>query len=175
MEPLISIRLQNQRRDYQPGDVLRGEYQVDAPEATPLIAVETSVLWYTTGKGDEDMAVHFFERRAAADITNGDLRQLWPFETTLPNTPLTYDGVIVKVVWCVRVRVFLDRGKEYSADAPFRLGYVPPARRIDTDDARTPPQAVAEDGIDSKTVKAGTKPRMDSATTRTDPGKSGVP
>jgi hypothetical protein len=130
IEPLISIRLRDQRRDYQPGDLLRAAYQVDAPEESPLAAVEASVLWYTEGKGDEDMAVHFFERRQAADITEGDLRQQWEFETTLPKSPLTYDGVTVKIRWCVRVRVFLERGKEVSADLPFRLGRVPRARKI---------------------------------------------
>jgi hypothetical protein len=130
MDPLISIHLREQRRDFHPGDILRAAYQVDAPEDTPLAAVEASVLWYTEGKGDEDMAVHFFERRHAADIPEGDLRQQWEFETKLPKSPLTYDGVIVKTKWCVRVRVFLERGKEVSADLPIRLGRVPRARKI---------------------------------------------
>jgi hypothetical protein len=176
MDPLISIHLEGQRRDYRPGDVLRGEYQVDTPEEVPLTAIETSVLWYTAGKGDEDMGVHFFERRAAADITSGELRQLWRFETLLPNTPLTYDGVIVKVEWCVRVRVFLDRGKEFSADAPFRLGQVPRARRIESDDgkpAKTPPDAVTEDGVGEKSRPVASNPDLDSFRLRTDPGKSG--
>ena len=38
--------------------------------------------------------------------------------------------MIVKIKWCVRVRVFLERGKEVSADLPFRLGRVPRARKI---------------------------------------------
>lgn len=130
MEPLISIHLREPRRDFQPGDVLGAVYQVDAPDETPLVAVEASVLWFTEGKGDEDMAVHFFERRQAADITDGDLRQQWEFETTLPKSPLTYDGVIVKLKWCVRVRVFLERGKEVSADLAFRLGRVPRAKKV---------------------------------------------
>jgi hypothetical protein len=178
MEPLISIHLQGQRRNYQPGDVLCGEYQVDAPEAAPLTAIETSVLWYTAGKGDEDMAVHFFERRAAADISSGDLRQLWRFETPLPNTPLTYEGVIVKVEWCVRVRVFLDRGKEFFADAPFRLGQVPRAQRMESDDGhgtQTPSATSQEDGLDSKTPAAASQPDAGSVRMRTDSGKSGLP
>jgi len=178
MEPLSSIHLDGQRREYRPGDVLRGEYQVDAPEAVPLTAVETSVLWYTSGKADEDMAVHFFERRAAADITSGELRQLWRFETLLPNTPLTYDGVIVKVAWCVRVRVFVDRVKEFSAEAPFRLGSVPPAKKIGSPDRRgveTPASAVTNNGTDSKTRQEASKSEANSVHMRTDSGKRGPP
>jgi hypothetical protein len=178
MEPLISIHLEGQRRDYRPGDVLRGEYQVDAPEAVPLTAIETSVLWYTTGKGDQDMGVHFFERRAAADITSGELRQLWRLETPLPNTPLTYEGVIVKVAWCVRVRVFLDRGKEFSADVPFRLGPVPRARRIESVDGHgtpSPADKVTENNPDTQTPQVAAKPEANSARTRTDAGKNGPP
>jgi hypothetical protein len=178
MEPLISIHLKDQRRDYRPGDVLRGEYQVDAPGDVPLAAIELSVLWYTTGKGDEDMAVHFFERRAATDISSGELRQLWRFETQLPNSPLTYEGVIVKVAWCVRVRVFVDRGKEFSAQVPFRLGHVPPARRIESDDrigTEPSPEAATGAGVDAKSPLVDSKHESDSIRTRTDPGTSGPP
>jgi hypothetical protein len=76
------------------------------------------------------------------------LRQLWQFETTLPNSPLSYEGTIVKVVWCVRVRVFLDRGKEFSAEWPFQLGRVPRARKISTDggeDTGVPQDAQTDD------------------------------
>jgi hypothetical protein len=127
---LISVRLQDPRREYAPGDTLVGFYQVDAPEATRLAAVEASVLWNTLGKGDEDMSVHYFERRSPADVAEGDLRQLWRFETVLPKSPLSYDGAILKISWCVRVRVFLERGKETAADLSFQLGGVPRAHRV---------------------------------------------
>ena len=129
-EPLISIRLTDPRREYAPGETLVGVYQVDAPEATKLAAVEASVLWHTLGKGDEDMSVHYFERRSPADVAEGDLRQMWRFETVLPNSPLSYDGAILKIAWCVRVRVFLERGKETAAELSFRLGRVPRAHRV---------------------------------------------
>jgi hypothetical protein len=126
-EPLISIRLRDPRREYAPGDTLAAVYQVDMPEAAKLAAVEASVLWHTFGKGDEDMSVHYFERKSAAEVVDGELRQQWGFETALPNSPLSYDGRILKICWCVRVRVFLDRGKETAADLAFQLGHVPRA------------------------------------------------
>ena len=38
------------------------------------------------------------------------------FTTTLPPSPLSYDGQIVKVCWCVRLRLFLPQGQESLAE-----------------------------------------------------------
>jgi hypothetical protein len=126
-EPLISICLEGQKKHYQPGDELACEYQIDAVEASDLQAVEASVLWYTEGKGDEDLSVHYFERRTPADVEDGDLRPMRRFRTRLPNSPLSYRGAILNVCWCVRVRIFLQRGKDIWADHQFQLGSVPAA------------------------------------------------
>lgn len=122
IDPLISLQLRYPHRIYHPGDELECEYQIDAIEAEEIQAVEASVLWYTEGKGDEDLSVHFFERRTAADTEDGDLRPLHRFRTILPNSPLSYSGSIVKIRWCARVRVFLRRGKEIFFEQPFVLG-----------------------------------------------------
>jgi len=122
MEPLISIQLFDHLPAYRPGDVLKCDYQIDAVAEGEIQAVEASVLWYTEGKGDEDIGVHFFERRMPADVEEGDLRPLKSFSTPLPNSPLTYVGQILTVHWCVRVRAFLRQGRESFMDYPFRLG-----------------------------------------------------
>ena len=127
MEPLISLMFQSDRTVYQPGEELACEYQIDAVDVADLQAVEASVLWHTDGKGDVDMAVHYFERRTPADVTDGDLRELRRFSTRLPNSPLSYSGEIVKIRWCVRVRVFLRGGKECFFERPFQLGDAPGA------------------------------------------------
>ncbi len=74
MEPLISIRIRDGHRAFRPGEELRCEYQLDAVEARDVQAVEASVLWHTEGKGDEDLAVHHFERLIPSDVDNRDLR-----------------------------------------------------------------------------------------------------
>jgi hypothetical protein len=130
MEPLISIRILNQQHPYRPGEVLQCEYQLDAVEASDVHSVEASVLWHTEGKGDEDMAVHFFERRLPTEVEDGDLRALHTFSTPLPKSPLTYAGVIVKLRWCVRVRMFLRGGRAVFFEQPFELGAVPTATAV---------------------------------------------
>ncbi len=126
MEPLISLRLRDQGRVFYPGEELEVEYQFDAVDAEDIQAAEASVLWCTEGKGDEDMAVHYFERRVPSDAEEDDLRPLRRFRTILPNSPLSYSGAILKIRWCVRVRLFMKRGKECFFEQPFQLGETAP-------------------------------------------------
>lgn len=131
-QPCVHISLDDHARSFNPGDALKGQFHVEGIASQELRAAELSVLWHTEGKGDEDMSVHFFER---LDLQNGepiDLRQPRPFRTILPNSPLSYSGFIVKICWCVRVRVFLTRGKELSLEVPFRLGTVPHPQQVAT-------------------------------------------
>ncbi len=127
-EPEIIIRLDENGRLYWPGATLSGEYRIDAAEGQGLQAVEVSVLWYSEGKGDEDMAVHEFWRKDAESGELGDPRRPDRFSTTLPQSPLSYDGQIVKIRWCVRVRVIFKRGRDLVAQKLFRMGNVPPAK-----------------------------------------------
>jgi hypothetical protein len=125
MEPLLSIQLFDHLPSYLPESVLRCDYQIDAIDQEEVQAIEASVLWYTEGKGDEDLGAHFFERRVAADAEEGNLLALRSFESKLPRSPLSYNGKIVQVRWCVRLRAFLRKGKETTLDHPFWLGPPP--------------------------------------------------
>ena len=124
-EPKVTIELEDGRRAFRPGETLTVSYRVDSLSLADPKAVEASVLWHTEGQGDEDMVVHFFERHEADDANPVDFRQTRTLSTELPNSPLSYDGVIVKIHWLVRVRVFLVRGRDFVAEQPFRLGAVP--------------------------------------------------
>ena len=121
------IELNRPERRYAPGDSLTGTYEIRGMLPSEIKAVELSILWYTIGKGDEDMAVHEFQRRATDDGDWIDIRPV-AFKTNLPLSPLSYDGLTMKICWCVRVRVFRHQGKELFAETPFSLGYVEPAK-----------------------------------------------
>ena len=121
-DPLISIWLRNHQRPYVPGDELHCEYQIDAVDPAEFQAVEASILWCTEGKGDEDIAVHYFERCTPSDFEGHDVRSMRRFVSVLPNSPMSYDGRIVKIRWLVRVRLFLRKGREFTDEHPFVLG-----------------------------------------------------
>ncbi len=138
--PLVSIRFDGNGRAYRPGETLSGEYRIESVATEEIKAVEVSVLWCTEGKGDEDLAVHDFWRTSADGGDGLDLRRPGRFSAVLPKSPLSYRGVLVKIHWCVRVRLFLTRGREVMGELAFRLGEVPPAR------SPTPPERPAANG-----------------------------
>lgn len=125
-EPTIVIHVEGGGHNRRPGETLCGEYWIESLDSSLVKSIEVSVLWHTEGKGDEDMAVHEFWQRGAEDGRPFDLWRPERFSTTLPNSPLSYEGQIVKVRWCVRVRVIPHRGREMVAEKSFHLGSVPP-------------------------------------------------
>lgn len=124
-EPLVIIRFDGEGHIHRPGETISGEYWIEFLHSCQVEVIEVSVMWHTAGKGEEDMAVHEFWRQDAADGRPIDPAQPQPFRTILPNSPLSYDGQIVKVLWCIRVRAFLHHGKELVGEKEFQLGEVP--------------------------------------------------
>lgn len=131
--PSVRLTLDSPSALYRPGDQLSGRFMVDGTQQWVVRSAELSVLWYTAGQGEEDMAVHHFERLVDEPTRRLDLRVPRRFATFLPPSPLSYDGRIVKVCWCVRVRLFLQYGQESSAEVPFRLGEVGIAEESSTE------------------------------------------
>jgi hypothetical protein len=129
-EPRLRLQLDDRPRAYQPGDVLTGRFTVEEIAAGDVRAIEVSVLWQTEGKGEEDLSIHHFERIEPQDGTPIDLHQPRRFSTVLPNSPLSYVGLIVKIGWRVRVRVFVSRGKDLADEIVFQLGNVPQPQEV---------------------------------------------
>jgi len=127
-EPTVVIRLDGDGFVYRPGETLSGQYWIVSRDTSPVKAIEVSVLWHSEGKGDEDMAVHEFRQRDADELHPIDPGQPERFRTTLPQSPLSYEGQMIKLRWCVRVRAFPYRGKELVGERQFQLGNVPPVR-----------------------------------------------
>lgn len=127
--PRIEVTFDRPQRRYQAGDRLVVRYVIDECQGDRIHAVEQSVLWYTEGKGEEDLGVHMFRRVVDAAVlppraVGGE------FSVHLPRSPLSYEGLIVKVRWCVRVRVFFEGAKDYVSEHVFEVGEVPPARVV---------------------------------------------
>jgi hypothetical protein len=128
-EGTVAVHLAPHSLTYMPGETLSGSCRWFVEPPSDVRRVEVSVLWRTEGKGDEDFGVHFFHA-ASAQGTYDDLPCPLAFSTTLPPSPLSYDGPLLKIRWYVRVRVFLKRGKEIVCDKPFQLGRVPRHRAV---------------------------------------------
>ena len=128
-EPHVQIILDKDTLDFMPGETISGQFKLENFDANDVKAIEFSVLWYTEGKGDEDLDVHEFRRIENDDMNWAAFRRPERFETVLPLSPLSYEGRILKIRWCVRVRVFPRRGREIVSELPFALGDLQAARQ----------------------------------------------
>ena len=118
------IRLIGLQPTYMPGDSLEFEYRVANVDRGSIVAVECSVCWITEGQGTEDLGVHFFQRLAGDSLAAIDWSIAQKISCPLPVSPLSYEGQLLKISWCVRARFFLNDGTELMAQQPFYLGTV---------------------------------------------------
>ncbi|NDC62446.1 MAG: hypothetical protein EBZ59_00300 [Planctomycetia bacterium] len=126
INPEVTVQFDHPDRIYEPSGAIGIRYRIEVGDDERIRAIEHSMLWYTEGKGEEDMGVHFFERfpergRLRGGGTTGS------FATHLPASPFSYEGLIVKIRWCVRVRIFLEGGRDFVSEHVFSLGRIPPA------------------------------------------------
>lgn len=127
--PRIGMVFDHPARQYAPTEDIVVRYDVEGVEPAAIRALERTVLWYTEGKGEEDLGVHHFERiddaaRVAEALPAGTIA------VGLPASPLSYEGVIVKIRWCVRMRLFFVAGRDFVSEHVFEVGDIPPARGI---------------------------------------------
>ena len=61
MTPSIIIQLDHPSPHIQPGETLCGTYRLVDIRLHEIQRLEFSVLWFTEGKGDEDLGIHHFE------------------------------------------------------------------------------------------------------------------
>lgn len=124
----VIIGFADDRRVFQPGETLRAECSVDPAPADEIVGVAWSAFWRTEGKGDEDSESIADEVDSASEDDRLDPHSLKPLEVQLPRSPLSYDGVIVKIRWFVSAHVLLRGGEELESEAEFQLGEVAPAQ-----------------------------------------------
>jgi hypothetical protein len=119
-QPVVLVHFSAPDRRYGPGERLEARYTVEGTEDLAVQAVERSVLWYTEGKGEEDLGVHWFERLPDPPLAGS-------FACQLPPSPLSYEGLIVKIRWCVRIRLFFSGGRDFVSEHAFDVGRIPAA------------------------------------------------
>ena len=124
--PRIELRFGHPSRGYDPGEWVTVEYCIEGLNGERPRALERSALWYTEGKGEEDLGVHSFERFATAETIDRVVPE-GTFAIQLPTSPLSYEGVIVKIRWCIRLRVFFESGRDHVSEHVFNVGRVPPS------------------------------------------------
>ena len=123
-EPALGLRLLSLQNALEPNEKLDFEYSIQRVSAESIDRLEVSVHWYTEGKGSEDIGVHLFESISRAELSKLPLSQPRRVETILPTSPLSYEGRLFKIRWCIRLRLFLNEGREITSTQPFYLGHL---------------------------------------------------
>ncbi|MSR60352.1 MAG: hypothetical protein EXS05_22375 [Planctomycetaceae bacterium] len=112
------------QNDWGAGETLTGRYRLPTEIAATARSVEIAVSWNSEGKGDDDRAIQSRQTRAALEDELFDASGCGTFSVELPAAPLSYDGLIVKIVWSVQVRVEVAGGGWFDESNIFRLGRV---------------------------------------------------
>lgn len=126
LEPRVLVDFDRPGRHYDPLETVRLRYQVAGTGDAEVRVIERSALWYTEGKGEEDLGMCFFERLTDPALLPPKERQ-GEFAFRLPASPMTYEGTIVKIRWCVRVRLFFKGRRDFISEHVFDVGELPPA------------------------------------------------
>ena len=105
---------------YSPKEIITGQYNLSSWLEHGLEAIELTLLWYTAGQGEEDFCVHFYDRFEEEGLPRAS-NPVGRFAVTLPASPPSYQGQIVKVCWAVRLRGFFKGVRQRVVEAPFML------------------------------------------------------
>ena len=123
--PALTLTLCHADGRYQAGQRLRANWRIGRLQHEEVVGLEASVLWFTEGKGDEDLQVHHFERWNDAQLNQLNLSVPHSIECVLPLSPMSYEGTLVRIRWCVRLRLFCSSGHDCVTQQSFQLmGYM---------------------------------------------------
>lgn len=125
----MNVTLCNADALYCAGGPMAIGVSINGIDPSEIASVECSVLWFTEGKGDEDLGVanfvrrgrHFWDSRIVQRNPSDQWRVEDRVECRLPPTPLSYRGHLITVRWCVRLRVKRDGADDVVTQVPFHL------------------------------------------------------
>lgn len=117
---------------YHGGETLRGHVDVDVDKNCTCNGLNIEVEWFTRGRGNTTSGTIATATVYKGPLEAGDSHR-FPFETVLPNGPVSYDGQIVSVHWRVRARADLPWAIDPKAEADFEVRRSPnPDMPVDT-------------------------------------------
>ncbi|MFG0262898.1 MAG: hypothetical protein ACF788_10955 [Novipirellula sp. JB048] len=149
----MNVALCRDDATYQAGEPLTATWRISRVSLDQLEGLEISVLWHTEGKGDEDLHVHHFHRLDETQLRQHGLADAQSVACKLPVTPLSYYGHLIRVRWCIRLRLFVAGARETVTEQPFHLV----SNRLR---ASVPLGSEAAGGGSGKVASEGSKPSI---------------
>ena len=92
----LGIETQYGANAFLPGETVEGtvSWQLDRPAET----VELRLLWYTQGKGDQDVGVV-----SIVPFANPGLADRRTFRVRIPEGPYSFSGKLISLLWALEV------------------------------------------------------------------------
>ena len=115
----MNVALCREDAVYLAGERLSASYRISRVPIDQLQSIEISVLWHSEGKGDEDLHVHHFQRIEGSQIRSNGLADSQSISCRLPVSPLSYHGQLIRLRWCIRLRLFVEDSREIVTEQPF--------------------------------------------------------
>lgn len=97
---MITISIDQSPPEFRPGEQISGRLTW-TDTAEPTTSLETRLIWYTEGKGDQDVDVvasRPYEIRPNENSTR--------FQFTAPHRPFSFSGKLISLIWAVEVVTF---------------------------------------------------------------------
>jgi hypothetical protein len=97
---MIAISIDQPTSNFRPGEIISGTVSWSdlAPQTEGL---ETRLLWYTEGKGSQDVEVVDSVKHEAPQSA-GSFR----FEFVAPTRPFSFSGKLISLLWTIEVVLF---------------------------------------------------------------------
>lgn len=103
---MIQIRCDRSDKVFQPGETISGavEWSEIPPDAE---RVEIRLIWYTTGKGTQDV-----ETIEKVEIASPPPTGRERFEFVAPHRPISFSGMLIQLTWAIEVICFPEKDAE---------------------------------------------------------------
>lgn len=102
MSPL-TIDIDDMKTSFQPGQTLRGQvcWQADSTPKTACLRL----LWYTKGKGTEDVGI-----ADSVEFSNPEQNDRRTYQFKIPEGPYSFSGELFSLIWSLELVV----GKQFA-------------------------------------------------------------
>jgi hypothetical protein len=100
---MITISIDQSTPQYRPGETISGTASWTELGAETE-GIEIRLLWYTEGKGNQDLEV---VESVPGNITHPT--GLAKFEFTAPTRPFSFSGKLISLIWTIEVVLFPSR------------------------------------------------------------------
>lgn len=105
-------------RDFRAtGGSISGRATVTTDELIKCRGVDLVLGWRTEGRGDRDQQLILEDRVHAGELYPGT--RVFPFQATLPEGPISYDGHHIKIVWFVGIQIDIAWKRDPKNEMPF--------------------------------------------------------